>query len=1145
MHFKRSFESSQLCNTVGYSTEEEGLTTGQVKTFPSSAAAPRDRTAMTSPSSPPSSPVRLRRRSGSPLSGGCVRRLSKNDPADHLEPVGDSAFPSSRSPPSISPVLSGPPSPPSGDLPKIPAQIRRHASSPCFRDQCSQRRRSNSCPSSPPRSDAVKVKDVAGASQHHDRHLLSLPEHQSICRDAHQSMVTYPCMRLDVCMTNVTPCSQTLEMLIQVPPGCDGGDVQEVSEGPESGVNSGSAGSHPIFLSISSPPAAEMQPLPSSDRDFSSVVSCPPRLSIARRIGRFRIVSAIPSSDITADEGFVASMQTMPASKPEGFAEVEADMPPPRPPTAPSRPSVASTEISGSGSGVSRFRVSAVTNSREGLSELPPPPSLLPPPPPPPLPPRDSSRFRIIPVPPPEEAASTMGSFTGSLSSKQSGGRLTPPVPPSGTGRFRIIPQPAAALPSSGPSAEEEAQELKPPSPSLRRQNSAGRFRIVHGPVPSGEGTDSATGTLPAAGRLSPPVPPPIGDVLMDENNGNTLEHKPPSPSFRRHNSTGRFRIVSGPVPPGEATECTTGVLPPTGRISPPASPPTVDGPRVDGDGTQEQKPSPPPLRRQNSIGRFRIVQGPMPGGEFSGCTAGDAPVPKAVATSSRFRIVSAPTHAPPALEEDDVDCRDAPGSRDPSLAGYEQGQEQPLLPRGTDPVRGGSSPVPSPTPVPASAPMHVPAPAADSAVCTVGSSPVPKLVSMGPTTMNSTASLTLPSKSSPPGLPPKPPVGQRVRPDTSSLPPPVATRRHRPADALEVSLHSLPSRTNRTSARRGRFVLRPTGLPTDLSSDEERAQAGASSLYPSYDLAGRGGGCCVGEGNSPMTSMTIDQMRDPLVDPLSDGCTEEAEVGRGSMDTGKMVYCTDEVEVRRDSMDSDKVLYCLDQIRRECEAGENSNCRLRTEVNQLRQMKRDLELSLFKERQLRLAEQTIRHAAEAELMVLRAQLQTYSMAQLNSVAPVASPATEGVPVSVDFSTPPQVAVPAVVLSSADHRILEAATTAAPEPPSTFARPCSRAPSHVSSTRYSREPAPLQIYVQGGTGEFFPVRSDGNLVQMARAPERGYSGDLDDIYVYDCGYPRNELRGERIDNFSQEDGGHPENHSSRDLDFSDVRTVPR
>jgi len=296
------------------------------------------------------------------------------------------------------------------------------------------------------------------------------------------------------------------------------------------------------------------------------------------------------------------------------------------------------------------------------------------------------------------------------------------------------------------------------------------------------------------------------------------------------------------------------------------------------------------------------------------------------------------------------------------------------------------------------------------------------------------------------------------------------------------------------------------------------------------------------------MTSMTIDQMRDPLVDPLSDGCTEEAEVGRGSMDTGKVLYCTEEVEVGRDLMDTDKVLYCLDQIRRECEAGENSNCRLRTEVQQLRQMKRDLELSLFKERQLRLAEQTIRHAAEAELMVLRAQLQTYSMAQPNSAAPAAAPATEGVPVSVDFSTPPsQGDVPAVVLSSADHRILEAATTAAPEPPPSLARPRSRAPLHASSTRYSRGPAPLQIYVQGGTGDFFPVRSDGNLVQMGRAPERRYSGDLDDIYVlHDDGYPlRNELRGERIENFSMEDGGHPENHLSRDLDLSDVRTVPR
>ena len=58
--------------------------------------------------------------------------------------------------------------------------------------------------------------------------------------------------------------------------------------------------------------------------------------------------------------------------------------------------------------------------------------------------------------------------------------------------------------------------------------------------------------------------------------------------------------------------------------------------------------------------------------------------------------------------------------------------------------------------------------------------------------------------------------------------------------------------------------------------------------------------------------------------------------MGRGSMDTGKVLYCTEEVEVGRDLIDTDKVLYCLDQIRRECEAGENSNCRLRTEVQQL-----------------------------------------------------------------------------------------------------------------------------------------------------------------------------------------------------------------
>ena len=160
--------------------------------------------------------------------------------------------------------------------------------------------------------------------------------------------------------------------------------------------------------------------------------------------------------------------------------------------------------------------------------------------------------------------------------------------------------------------------------------------------------------------------------------------------------------------------------------------------------------------------------------------------------------------------------------------------------------------------------------------------------------------------------------------------------------------------------------------------------------------------------------------------------------------------------------------------------------------------------------------------------MVLRAQLQTYSMAQPNSAAPVAAPATEGVPVSVEFSTPPsQGDVPAVVLSSADHRILEAATTAAPEPPPALARPRSRAPLHASSTCYSRGPAPLQIYVQGGTGDFFPVRSDGNLVQMGRASESRYSGDLDDIYLlHDGGYPiRNKLRGERIENFSMEDGG--------------------
>ena len=54
---------------------------------------------MISPLTPPSSPVRLRQHSGSALSGGCVRHLSKNDRAAPLKPFGDSAFPSSYPPP--------------------------------------------------------------------------------------------------------------------------------------------------------------------------------------------------------------------------------------------------------------------------------------------------------------------------------------------------------------------------------------------------------------------------------------------------------------------------------------------------------------------------------------------------------------------------------------------------------------------------------------------------------------------------------------------------------------------------------------------------------------------------------------------------------------------------------------------------------------------------------------------------------------------------------------------------------------------------------------------------------------------------------------------------------------------------------------
>ena len=91
----------------------------------------------------------------------------------------------------------------------------------------------------------------------------------------------------------------------------------------------------------------------------------PEKLFVAHCIGRSQIVAAIPSSDITADEGSVASIHTMPASEPEGFAEMEVDMPPPQQHSiAPSQPSVTSTNISGLGSVVNRFcMLAAVSRS--------------------------------------------------------------------------------------------------------------------------------------------------------------------------------------------------------------------------------------------------------------------------------------------------------------------------------------------------------------------------------------------------------------------------------------------------------------------------------------------------------------------------------------------------------------------------------------------------------------------------------------------------------------------------------------------------------------------------------------------------------------------------------------------------------------
>jgi len=125
------------------------------------------------------------------------------------------------------------------------------------------------------------------------------------------------------------------------------------------------------------------------------------------------------------------------------------------------------------------------------------------------------------------------------------------------------------------------------------------------------------------------------------------------------------------------------------------------------------------------------------------------------------------------------------------------------------------------------------------------------------------------------------------------------------------------------------------------------------------------------------------------------------------------------------------RLMYFMEQIKMEYEAADRMNSSLKFEVNQLRTIKSSLEIQLDAERQLRHMECLAKHVAEAEVSRLQAECD-----RLRSQVVVPGHRSQsGSSIPPPFHDHPAVETPpataaasSVVLSSADHRILEAAT---------------------------------------------------------------------------------------------------------------------